>query len=99
MTDQPIKHPFERFVGFVGMTSCLRYGYSFIDSERSLPQILILLVVGFALIMLLEAVGKRLARKLPIVRMRYLIPFYVVYLYVFFTSFHSSSSIFSFLNK
>lgn len=99
MTDQPIKHPFERFVGFVGMTSCLRYGYSFIDSERSLPQILILLVVGFALIMLLEAVGKRLARKLPIVRMRYLIPFYVVYLYVFFTSFYSSSSIFSFLNK
>ncbi|OIN67099.1 hypothetical protein BLD48_07760 [Exiguobacterium sp. KRL4] len=95
MTDQPIKHPFERFVGFVGMTSCLRYGYSFIDSERSLPQILVLLVVGFALIMLLEAVGKRLARKLPIVRMRYLLPLYVLYLYVFFTSFYSSSFGFS----
>ncbi|MGX8175869.1 hypothetical protein ACWS7L_00115 [Exiguobacterium artemiae] len=95
MTDQSVKHPFERFVGFVGMTSCLRYGYSFIDSERNLPQILILLVVGFGLIMLLEAVGKRLARKLPIVRMRYLLPLYLVYLYVFFTSFYSSSFGFS----
>ena len=95
MTDQPVKHPFERFVGFVGMTSCLRYGYSFIDSERSLPQILILLVVGFAIIMLLEVIGKRLARKLPIVRMRYLIPLYLLYLYVFFTSFYSSAFGFS----
>ncbi|MCT4778976.1 MULTISPECIES: hypothetical protein [Exiguobacterium] len=95
MTDQPIKHPFERFVGFVGMTSCLRYGYSFIDSERSLPQILMLLVVGFALIMLLELFTKRLARKLPIVRMRYLLPLYVLYLYVFFISFYSSSFGFS----
>ncbi|ACB61706.1 hypothetical protein Exig_2254 [Exiguobacterium sibiricum 255-15] len=95
MTDQPVKHPFERFVGFVGMTSCLRYGYSFIDSERSLPQILILLVVGFAIIMSLEAIGKRLARKLPIVRMRYLIPLYLLYLYVFFTSFYSSAFGFS----
>ncbi|MDW2884197.1 hypothetical protein [Exiguobacterium artemiae] len=95
MTDQPVKHPFERFVGFVGMTSCLRYGYSFIDSERSLPQILILLVVGFAIIMLLEAIGKRFARKLPIVRMRYLIPLYLLYLYVFFTSFYSSAFGFS----
>ncbi|AFS71203.1 hypothetical protein [Exiguobacterium antarcticum] len=95
MTDQPIKHPFERFVGFVGMTSCLRYGYSFIDSERSLPQILLLLVVGFAIIMLLELFTKQLARKLPIVRMRYLLPLYVLYLYVFFISFYSSSFGFS----
>ncbi|KOP30000.1 hypothetical protein ACV3PA_06570 [Exiguobacterium acetylicum] len=91
MADQPIKHPFERFVGFVGMTSCLRYGYSFIDSERSLPEIFLYLVVGFALIILLEALGKRLARKLPVVRMRYLTPLYLIYLYVFFTSFYSSS--------
>ncbi|WP_214766598.1 MULTISPECIES: hypothetical protein [unclassified Exiguobacterium] len=95
MTDQPIKHPFERFVGFVGMTSCLRYGYSFIDSERGLPEILTFLVIGFAIILVLEALGKRVARKLPVFRMRYLTPLYLIYLYVFLTSFYSSSFGFS----
>ncbi|HBF59474.1 MAG TPA: hypothetical protein DDW40_09350, partial [Exiguobacterium sp.] len=59
------------------------------------PEIFLYLVVGFAVIILLEALGKRLARKLPVVRMRYLIPLYLVYLYIFFTSFYSSSFGFS----
>jgi hypothetical protein len=57
MAYQPIKHPFERFVVFIGMTSCLRNGYSFTYSERSLLEIFLYLVVGFAVIILLEALG------------------------------------------
>ncbi|WP_114570258.1 hypothetical protein [Exiguobacterium flavidum] len=95
MSDKVIKHPLERFIGFVGMTAILRYGYSFIDSELTLSAILLYLVVGFAILILLEAVFKRLARKLPLFPARYLLPLYAIYLYVFFLSFYSSAFGFS----
>lgn len=82
-----MKHPLEQLVSVVGMLTILRYGYLFIDTEKTRVEILLWLVVGFAVIYVLEQVLKRLARHLPIIRKRYLIPVYVVILGLFLGSF------------
>lgn len=82
-----MKHPIVQMVGVVGMLAILRYGYLFIDTEKTRPQILVWLVAGFAVIYVLELLFKRLARHLPIVRKRYLIPIYLLILGLFLASF------------
>lgn len=82
-----MKHPLEQLVGVVGMLAILRYGYLFIDTDKTRGQILIWLVVGFAIIYIVERVLKRLVRYLPIIRKRFLIPVYVILLVLFLASF------------
>ena len=82
-----MKHPLEQLVGVIGMLAILRYGYLFIDTDKSRGEIFIWLVVGFAVIYILERVGKRLVRRLPIIRKRFLLPVYVVLLVLFLASF------------
>lgn len=82
-----MKHPLEQMVGAFGMLAILRYGYLFIDTEKTRLEILIWLVVGFAVIYVLEKWLKKLARHLPIVRKRFLIPIYVIVLMLFLISF------------
>lgn len=82
-----MKHPLEQLVGVIGMLSILRYGYLFIDTDKTRGEILIWLVAGFALIYILERTGKRLVRALPIIRKRFLLPVYVVLLVLFLASF------------
>ncbi|MFN3367707.1 MAG: hypothetical protein ACK411_15060 [Exiguobacterium mexicanum] len=65
-----MKHPLEQLVGVIGMLAILRYGYLFIDTDKTRGEILVWLVVGFAVIYILERVGKRLVRRLPIIRKR-----------------------------
>ncbi|TCI22216.1 hypothetical protein EVJ33_11040 [Exiguobacterium sp. SL-10] len=82
-----MKHPLEQLVGVIGMLAILRYGYLFIDTDKTRSEILVWLVVGFAMIYILERVFKRLVRALPIVRKRFLIPIYAVLLFLFLASF------------
>ncbi|KGI85901.1 membrane protein [Exiguobacterium mexicanum] len=82
-----MKHPLEQLVGVIGMLAILRYGYLFIDTDKTRGEILVWLVVGFAVIYILERVGKRLVRRLPIIRKRFLLPVYVVLLVLFLASF------------
>lgn len=82
-----MKHPLEQFVSVVGMLTILRYGYLFIDTDKTRVQILLWLVVGFAVIYVLEQALKRIARHLPIIRKRFLIPIYIVILILFLASF------------
>ncbi|KDN57178.1 MAG: hypothetical protein LPJ96_05155 [Exiguobacterium sp.] len=82
-----MKHPLEQLVGVVGMLAILRYGYLFIDTDKSRTEILIWLVVGFAVIYVVEKAFKKAARYLPIVRKRFLIPVYVLLLALFLASF------------
>lgn len=82
-----MKHPLEQLVGVIGMLSILRYGYLFIDTDKSRIEIFIWLVIGFAVIYILERVGKLLVRRLPIIRKRFLLPVYVVLLVLFLASF------------
>lgn len=82
-----MKHPLEQLVSVVGMLAILRYGYLFIDTEKTRTQILIWLVVGFAVIYVVEQLLKRTARHLPIVRKRFLIPVYVILFALFLGSF------------
>lgn len=82
-----MKHPLEQLVGAVGMLAILRYGYLFIDTDKTRSQILIWLIVGFAVIYIVERILKRLARYLPIVRKRFLLPIYALILALFFISF------------
>lgn len=82
-----IKHPLEQMVGIFGMLAILRYGYLFIDTDKTRVEILIWLAVGFALIYFIEKGLKRLVRYLPVVRKRFLIPIYVIVLALFLFSF------------
>ncbi|WP_215142400.1 hypothetical protein [Exiguobacterium qingdaonense] len=82
-----MKHPLEQMVGAFGMLVILRYGYLFIDTDKSRLEILIWLIVGFAIIYILEKWLKQLVRRLPIVRKRFLIPIYVIVLMLFLISF------------
>lgn len=82
-----MKHPLEQLVGVVGMLFILRYGYMFIDTDKTRTQFLIWLIVGFAVIYIIERVLKRLVRYLPIVRKRFLIPVYLLILALFIVSF------------
>lgn len=82
-----MKHPLEQLVGVIGMLSILRYGYLFIDTDKTRGQILIWLIVGFAVIFIVERMLKRLVRYLPIIRKRFLIPIYLILLVLFLASF------------
>jgi len=82
-----MKHPLEQLVGVIGMLAILRYGYLFIDTDKTRLQILVWLVVGFAILYVLEKGLKQFVRTLPIVRKRFLLPIYVIILIAFLGSF------------
>lgn len=85
--DPDVKHPIEQLVGVVSMLVLLRYGYMFIESSKTLFEIVFWLIVGFGVLYVIEHFARSIARRLPIVRKRLLIPIYLLIIVLFFLSF------------